>query len=194
MLETILLVIGSYCIGSCSTAILVCKGMGLADPRTEGSCNPGATNVLRLGGKKAALLTLLGDVLKGALPVSVAKLVLEVETTTQGLVALAAFLGHLYPVFFGFRGGKGVATAFGVLFPLSWLVGLCTTTTWIVVAAIFRFSSLAALTAAVFMPIYVAWLAPMYLPYICIMSLFLIGRHKENLRRLWRGEESKMHL
>lgn len=192
MEKLILLVVASYLIGSCSAAIITCKILGLPDPRTQGSQNPGATNVLRIGGKKAAVMTLLGDVLKGVLPVWVAKVVLGADITTQGLVALAAFLGHLYPVFFGFRGGKGVATAMGVLFPLYWPLGLLTVATWLIIAAVFRISSLAALMAALLAPLYTWWLASTYLLYVSIISLFLIWRHQENIRRLWQGKETKI--
>lgn len=189
---TILLVLVSYLIGSCSAAIVTCKILGLPDPRTQGSQNPGATNVLRIGGKKAAFFTLAGDMLKGVLPVVVAKFVLKTDTLTIGLVALVAFLGHLYPLFFKFRGGKGVATAIGVLFPLSWLLGLGFVFTWFVVAALFRFSSLAAIVAAFLAPFYTFWLAPPYLIYVSAMSLFLIWRHRENIIRLWQGREGKI--
>lgn len=189
---TILLVLASYLIGSCSAAIITCKILGLPDPRTQGSQNPGATNVLRIGGKKAAIFTLIGDVLKGFLPVVIAKFVLKADAITIGLVALAAFLGHLYPLFFKFKGGKGVATAIGVLFPLSWLLGLGFVFTWFVVAALFRFSSLAAMVAAFLTPCYAFWFAPPYIAYISIMSLFLIWRHRENIIRLWHRKEGKI--
>ena len=132
-----LIILGGYMFGSISTAIIVCKLMGLPDPRTEGSKNPGATNVARLGGKKAAALTLAGDMLKGLIPVLIAQY-LQMSPVILAATALAAFLGHLYPVFFGFQGGKGVATAFGVIYGLYWPVGLLTTATWLAMAVVFR--------------------------------------------------------
>jgi len=139
-----LIVFGGYLFGSISAAIVTCRLMGLPDPRSEGSRNPGTTNVLRLGGKKAALLTLVGDMLKGLLPVLIAGALTD-KPAVLAATALAAFLGHLYPVFFGFTGGKGVATALGVVFGLDWRVGLATVATWLMMAFIFRYSSLAAL-------------------------------------------------
>ena len=141
-----LLIPAGYLFGSISTAIIVCKLMGLPDPRTQGSRNPGATNVARLGGKKAAALTLAGDMLKGLLPVTIAH-ALGSDATILAGTALAAFLGHLYPVFFGFQGGKGVATALGVIYGLYWPVGLLTSAVWLIMAVLFRYSSLAALVA-----------------------------------------------
>ena len=143
---TYLLVPAGYLFGSISAAIIVCRLMGLPDPRTEGSRNPGATNVARLGGKKAAALTLAGDMLKGLLPVLAAH-ALQAGPLVLALTALAAFLGHLYPVFFGFQGGKGVATALGVTFGLHWMIGLLTAATWLATALLFRYSSLSALVA-----------------------------------------------
>src|SRR5512145_106507 len=151
-LTNIALVLVAYLLGSLSTAIILCRLMGLPDPRTQGSGNPGATNVLRFGGKKLAAFTLLGDMLKGLLPVVVASFITD-NATVLALVAMAAFLGHLYPVFFGFRGGKGVATALGVLLGLSWQVGLAVLVTWVVMALVFRISSLSALIAALLSPL-----------------------------------------
>ena len=146
-----LLIPGGYLLGSISAAIIVCKLMGLPDPRSEGSRNPGATNVARIGGKKAAALTLLGDMLKGLLPVLLAH-ALDAGAVVLAGTALAAFLGHLYPVFFGFQGGKGVATALGVSFGLHWLAGLTIAGIWLVMALLFRYSSLSALTAIALSP------------------------------------------
>ena len=151
MIIDILLVAGGYLFGSISTAILTCKLMGLPDPRTEGSGNPGATNVLRLGGKQAAFLTLCGDMLKGLVPVLVGH-ALHATPFILAATALAAFLGHLYPVFFSFQGGKGVATALGVLFGLYWPVGLSVAGIWLLMAFLFRISSLSALTAMLLAP------------------------------------------
>ena len=186
------LIVFAYLLGSISTAIIVCKLAGLPDPRTQGSGNPGATNVLRIGKKKHAVMTLVGDFLKGLVPVLIAQLS-GVAPLTLALVAMAAFLGHLYPVFFHFKGGKGVATAFGVLLGLSWQVTLAAVATWLVVALVSRISSLSALTAAVLAPFY-SWLFAPHIEFIlmmAIMSLFLIWRHKANIQRLMRGEEKR---
>ncbi len=186
------LILVAYLFGSISSAILVCRLMGLPDPRTEGSGNPGATNVLRVGGKKPAAITLLGDMLKGLLPV-LAGHWLGVSPLVLGLTGAAAFLGHLYPVFFGFRGGKGVATMLGVLFGLHWAVGAATAGTWLLVAKVMRISSLAALVATALAPLYV-WLilGPVW-PLVWItaaMTVLLFWRHRSNIQRLLSGEES----
>ncbi len=186
-----LLIAAGYLFGSLSSAIIVCKLWGLPDPRTQGSNNPGATNVLRIGGKKAAAVTLLGDTLKGVVPVLIARL-LEADAQTLALVAMAAFLGHLYPVFFGFKGGKGVATALGVLLALAWPVALAAAATWLVVAKVFKISSLAALIAACLSPLY-AWLLAQPREFVImlgVMSLLLIWRHRSNIRNLLSGAES----
>ena len=182
-----------YLFGSLSAAIIVCKLMGLPDPRSQGSRNPGATNVLRIGGKKAAAITLTGDMLKGLIPVLIAQAA-GVSPLTLALVAMAAFLGHLYPFFFGFQGGKGVATAFGVLAGLSWQVTLAVLATWLVMALLFRISSLAALTAAALSPLFAWWLAPHteYIVMMAIMALMLIWRHRSNIRNLLAGEEKHL--
>ncbi|HEY5789789.1 MAG TPA: glycerol-3-phosphate 1-O-acyltransferase PlsY, partial [Gammaproteobacteria bacterium] len=151
-----LMVLVAYLLGSLSSAVIVCRLAGLPDPRSGGSGNPGATNVLRLGGKRLAAVTLLGDLLKGLLPVLAARL-LGVEPALLGVIALAAFLGHLYPLFFGFRGGKGVATALGVLLGLDWVVGLATLLTWLAVALLSRYSSLSSLVATALAPAWVGW-------------------------------------
>ena len=187
-----LLVIAAYLLGSVSTAIIVCKVMGLPDPRSEGSHNPGATNVLRIGGKKAAAITLIGDLLKGLIPVVIAQLITD-NHTTIACVAMAAFLGHLYPIFFGFQGGKGVATALGVLLGLSWTLGLALALTWLVIAKVFRISSLAALIATSLAPLY-AWLLDLPQAYflMCLpLCALVIWRHKSNIQRLIQGEEGK---
>ena len=186
------LILIAYLIGSISSAILVCNLMGLPDPRTEGSGNPGATNVLRVGGKKAAAITLIGDMLKGLLPVLAASL-LNVAPLTLALTGLAAFLGHLYPVFFGFRGGKGVATMLGVLFGFHGLVGAATAGTWLVIAKGFKISSLAALIATLLAPLYV-WLiigpSMELIVTTAVMTAILFWRHRTNIQRLLSGEES----
>ncbi len=180
----------AYLFGSISTAIIVCKLMGLPDPRSQGSGNPGATNVLRVGGKKLAAITLAGDSLKGLIPVLFGRW-LEAPDMTLALVGLAAFLGHLYPVFFGFRGGKGVATLFGVLFGLHWVVGLATVGTWLFVAKILKISSLSALVASLLAPLYVWLIIPSreFIIITALMTLLLYWRHRSNIKRLLRGEE-----
>ena len=192
MLTTLFVVLG-YLAGSISTAIIVCRAMGLPDPRSEGSRNPGATNVLRFGGKKAAAITLAGDFLKGLLPVLLARGV-GVDDVGLALTGLAAFMGHLYPVFFGFEGGKGVATAFGVILGLSWLTALAALATWLIMAFTVRISSLSALTAATLAPLY-AWLFGLPLIYsaaILFMAILLIWRHRSNIRDLLAGTEDKI--
>lgn len=183
----------SYLFGSFSSAIIVCKIMGLPDPRTKGSRNPGATNVLRIGGKKAAIITLLGDTLKGVIPVLVAKW-FGMEPAGLALVTFAAFLGHLFPIFFRFEGGKGVATALGCMLALAWPVGLCWIITWGIVAALFRYSSLASLIASVLAPLF-TWYFTGNLIYVCtiaLMSVILIFRHMSNIKNLLAGKESRI--
>ena len=192
----------AYLLGSLSFAVIVSKAMGLKDPRSFGSKNPGATNVLRSGSKGAAIATLLLDAAKGWLPVMLVKWYGKpygLEEGTMAMVGLAAFVGHLYPVFFKFVGGKGVATALGVLVGISWILGLTTGATWLIMAYFFRYSSLASLTAAVFAPVYyifgdgtVWYLSKGVLLALSIMSLLLIYRHAENLGRLAKGTESRL--
>jgi glycerol-3-phosphate acyltransferase PlsY len=187
------LILFAYLLGSLSTAIITCKLMGLPDPRTMGSKNPGATNVLRTGNKKAAAVTLFGDFLKGLLPVLLG-LALGMEPQTLALIALAAFLGHLYPIFFRFQGGKGVATALGVILGLSWQVAVAALLTWLVMAKVFRISSLSALTAAVLTPLY-CWLLtpqPEFIALLLVISLLLLWRHRSNIRNLLSGREVKI--
>ncbi len=188
-----LIVLAAYLLGSISSAILVCRLMGLPDPRGQGSGNPGATNVLRIGGKKAAAITLLGDALKGLLPVLAAHW-LVVSPLVLALTGLAAFLGHLYPVFFGFRGGKGVATALGVQFGLYWPIGLTIAATWLFVAKVLRISSLAALISQGLAPLVVWWFwpAPELVAMQTIITLLLIWRHRSNIRKLLTGEEARI--
>ncbi len=182
-----------YFLGSVSSAVIVCKLSGLPDPRTTGSHNPGATNVLRVGGKKAAMVTLLGDMLKGLLPVAAANL-MGADSLIVAATGLAAFLGHLFPIFFGFQGGKGVATALGVMLGMNWLLGLAVIGTWVAVAAISKISSLSALTAALLAPVYAMLILqqPLSAGLIAVMSGCLFWRHRENIRRLLRGEEPRM--
>lgn len=187
------LILLAYLLGSISSAIIVCKLMGLPDPRGQGSGNPGATNVLRIGGKKAAAITLLGDTLKGLLPVLIAWY-FTANPMIIGLVGIAAFLGHLYPVFFGFKGGKGVATMLGVLFGYHWLAGAATGLTWLVIAKVFKISSLSALIATALAPLYV-WLVMEQLELVIItacMTLILFVRHRSNIQNLLSGAEGKI--
>jgi glycerol-3-phosphate acyltransferase PlsY len=197
LLYPVLATLVAYLIGSLSFAVIVSRVMGLNDPRTYGSGNPGATNVLRSGNKAAALLTLLFDALKGFVPVILvdqfgARVGLGEGTTA--LVALAAFLGHLWPVFFRFKGGKGVATAAGVLLGINPWLGLATLATWVIVAAFFRYSSLAAIVAAVFAPFYqlLIWGGGPAAIAITVMGLLLLWRHSANIQKLLNGTESKI--
>ena len=195
-------VVLAYLLGSLSFAVIVSRFMGLKDPRSYGSNNPGATNVLRSGNKFAAVATLLLDGLKGWLPVVLVKWFgrdYGLEDGTLAAVGLAAFLGHLYPVFFQFKGGKGVATAAGVLFGVDWLLGLATLTTWAIVAFFSRYSSLAALAAAVFAPLYyllgdrTAWYVDKQISLaIFVISAMLVYRHRDNINKLLKGTESRL--
>ena len=197
----LLLIPIAYLIGSISFAVVVSKCMRLPDPHSYGSGNPGATNVLRTGNKTAAVLTLIGDALKGYLAVMLARVILGDESLTSTLsswvlcgVVIAVFLGHVFPIFHGLKGGKGVATACGILFGINWILGLATLGTWIIVAAFMRYSSLAALAAAVFGPIYFVFLfgfQPMGIALVIVCSL-LIWRHRSNICNLMQGNESRI--
>jgi acyl phosphate:glycerol-3-phosphate acyltransferase len=192
-----LLIIGilvAYLLGSISSAIVVSKLLSLPDPRGFGSGNPGATNVLRAGSKSGAALTLAGDVAKGWLPVFIVMQLGYPPGLMVGLVGLAAFLGHLYPLYFGFQGGKGVATALGVILAISPLTGALVILTWVLVAAIFRYSSLAALIAALAAPVYLALIQPepWLVTVICVLVLFLYARHYGNIQRLLTGTEPRI--
>jgi len=187
----------SYLVGSLSFAVIISRLMGLADPRSYGSGNPGATNVLRSGHKAAALLTLAFDALKGYVPVMVALLWQErlgLGPFAIALVGLAAFLGHLWPVFFRFQGGKGVATAAGVLLALNPVLGAATLASWLLIAVFFRYSSLASLVAAAFAPFFQLLIWGVKPALLCIvpMSLLLVWRHGPNIRKLLAGTESKI--
>ncbi|KHK50732.1 glycerol-3-phosphate acyltransferase [Ralstonia sp. A12] len=197
VVATVLFTVAAYLIGSISFAVVVSRVMGLADPRTYGSGNPGATNVLRSGNKKAAILTLLGDAAKGWLAVWLAQLLAArfgVDETGIALVVIAVFLGHLYPVFHRFAGGKGVATAAGILLALNVWLGLATLATWIIIAVFFRYSSLAALVSAVFAPFFYVlmngfdWVAGA----VALMAVLLIARHRANIAKLLAGKESRI--
>jgi glycerol-3-phosphate acyltransferase PlsY len=193
MLSAATLVIAAYLLGSVSSAIIVCRLMGLPDPRTQGSNNPGATNVLRIGGKKAAAITLLGDSLKGLIPM-VAGHLLGVGPEGLAAIGLAAFLGHLFPVFFGFQGGKGVATALGVQLGLWWPIGLTVAALWLFVAKVLKVSSLSALISMGLAPIVVAvfWPDPALIGMQLVVSGILFWRHRSNIRNLIEGTEGKI--
>lgn len=183
----------AYLLGSVSSAIIVCQVMGLPDPRTQGSNNPGATNVLRIGGKKAAAVTLVGDSLKGLIPLLLAH-GLDLGTAALAATGLAAFLGHLYPVFFGFQGGKGVATALGVQFGLYWPLGLCVAAIWLFMAKVIRISSLSALVSMGLAPFLLWWLwdDPWLIGMQVVISLILFWRHRSNIRNLLTGAEGRI--
>ncbi len=187
----IIMIIAAYLLGSISSAILVCRVFQLGDPRDSGSGNPGATNVLRIGGKKAAILTLLGDSLKGAIPVAVS-LALNHPANIVGGVAVAAFLGHLFPVFFHFKGGKGVATFFGVLFVYNWQLGVYAGLCWLICAWAFRISSLSALITALTVPVYAWHFFPIQFLPLAIICGLLVVRHHKNIRQLWSGKEARL--
>mgnify|MGYP000393854931 FL=1 len=193
MLINILLIFSAYLLGSVSTAIIVCKILGLPDPRTGGSGNPGTTNVMRLYGKKAAFLTLVGDIFKGIIPVLLAKVIVDSEFIIV-ICGLAAFLGHIFPIYFKFEGGKGVATLIGILFATHWLLGVSYIITWILSALIFRYSSLAALIAALPIPIYSYFIEHnnQYTIGFAVIAIILFWRHKPNIYNLLNGKEDKI--
>ncbi|HDL7022224.1 TPA: glycerol-3-phosphate 1-O-acyltransferase PlsY [Yersinia enterocolitica] len=185
------MIIFAYLCGSISSAVLVCRVAKLPDPREHGSGNPGATNVLRIGGRTAAATVLIFDVLKGMLPVWIAYL-LHVSPLYLGLTAIAACLGHIYPVFFHFKGGKGVATAFGAIAPIGWdLTGLMTGT-WLLTVLLSGYSSLGAIISALIAPFYVWWFKPQFTFPVAMLSCLILMRHHDNIQRLWRGKESKI--
>ncbi len=195
------LVIASYLFGSVSTAIITCKLMGLPDPRTSGSNNPGTTNVLRIGGKKAAFITLLGDMFKGTIPVLITQFIIYFEVASfdqpfmvLALVGIAAFLGHLYPIFFKFKGGKGVATALGVLLGWSWILFVATGATWLITSFVTRYSSLSALVSFLVAPLYVYLVTQdATITIVCVvMTAMLYWRHGSNIKKLIAGEEKKI--
>ncbi len=197
----VLATVAAYLVGSLSFAVIVSRLMGLSDPRTYGSKNPGATNVLRSGSKAAAIVTLVLDALKGFIPITLVKLFgadYGLGDGTQALVAIAAFVGHLYPVFFKFKGGKGVATALGVVLGVHWILGLACMASFAIIVYFFRYVSLASMAAAAFAPFYylfgdrAAWYASKPILFaIFVMAVLLVIRHRENLSRLLAGTESK---
>ena len=201
-LYSVIAVVLAYLLGSLSFAVIVSRALGLKDPRSFGSHNPGATNVLRSGNKKAAIATLLLDGLKGWLPVVLVKWFGKdygLEDGTMAAVAFAAFLGHLFPVFFKFQGGKGVATAAGALLGIEWLLGLATLATWLIIAYFTRYSSVASMASAAFAPLFYLFgdRAAWYSERSVLMAIFMIGlllviRHGENINKLVSGKESKL--
>ncbi|OOF39234.1 acyl-phosphate--glycerol-3-phosphate O-acyltransferase [Rodentibacter rarus] len=190
-LFAILYMIFAYLLGSVSSAILICKMAGLPDPRQHGSHNPGATNVLRIGGRWAALGVLIFDILKGMGPVW-AGYYLGLTQFELGMVALGACLGHIFPIFFQFRGGKGVATAFGAIAPISWAVAGTTFSIWLILFLASGYSSLSAVITALLAPFYVWWFKPEFTFPVALVSCLLVYRHHDNIQRLWRGQEDKM--
>jgi len=192
-MEYLIFTIAGYLLGSVSSAVVVSRLMNLPDPRSEGSGNPGATNVLRLGNKVGAGLTLSGDILKGVLPVLAARWLSD-DSLSVALAGAGAFFGHLFPLFFGFKGGKGVATALGVFATISLPVAGGLALTWLVVALVFRYSSMAALVSAASAPLWTWWLlaTPVYTGLAILLALMLILRHRTNIGRLLAGTESKI--
>ncbi|MDE1232780.1 glycerol-3-phosphate 1-O-acyltransferase PlsY [Vibrio aestuarianus] len=186
----LIMIISAYLLGSISSAVLICRVLRLPDPRDVGSNNPGATNVLRIGGKKAAIAVLLFDMLKGTIPVWVGYY-LGIDPILLGLVAIAACLGHMYPIFFHFKGGKGVATALGAIAPIGLdLTGLIMLT-WVVIALLFRYSSLAALVTVLFAPFYTWLIKPQYTLPVAMLCCLIVFRHHQNIKRLFTGTEPK---
>ena len=190
--------IASYLLGSISSAIIICKIMGLPDPRTQGSKNPGATNVLRIGGKRIAAFVLLFDGLKGALPVILAHYYFDVHVFELTIILFCAFLGHVFPIFYGFKGGKGVATYLGGLIGLNFFVGLTFSIIWLIVAKVMKVSSIAALTATLLSPIYFYFIMYFYFfeshvlkatLIIFLINLFIYFTHRANIMRIMNGEE-----
>lgn len=192
MLLIIISIIIAYLIGSISSSIVICKIAKKPDPRTQGSGNAGATNMLRIAGKKLAFITLISDIAKGTIVILLGRL-LGLQDIVLGLLALAVLIGHAYPIFFKFKGGKGIATGLGVMFALSPLLGIAATITWIIIAILFRYSSLAALVTFVLAPFYALLLTnPIYFLTLIAMTAFVIWRHRENIARLRVGTEKKI--
>ncbi|MDH3760142.1 MAG: glycerol-3-phosphate 1-O-acyltransferase PlsY [Gammaproteobacteria bacterium] len=191
MLEALILVCFAYLLGSISSAIVLSKIMGFDDPRTEGSNNPGATNVLRIAGKKAAFFTLVGDFLKGLIPVAIGRL-LEIDPLLLALTGFAAFIGHCYPLFFRFQGGKGVATAMAATLAFNWIAGAALIAVWLLFAKVFKISSLAAIVSFSVVPLVIFWLTrdARIASVFVVLSAILIWRHKSNIQRLIGGTES----
>lgn len=191
LLLTITMIISAYLIGSISSAILVCKFLGLPDPRTTGSKNPGATNVLRMSNKLTAATVLFLDILKGTIPVWGAYF-LKIEPLYLGMIGVSACLGHMYPIFFNFKGGKAVATALGTLLPIGFTLGGLLILTWVLVVKFSKYSSLAAIVTVSIAPLYVYFLKPLYVYPTLMLSALIVFRHRENIKRLIKGTESKI--
>ena len=192
-LTAYLMIFGTYLLGSISSAIIFCRLAGLPDPRENGSKNPGATNVLRIGGRISALGVLLFDVLKGMLPVALA-LRFGLEPSEIGFIALAACLGHVFPIFFRFRGGKGVATALGTLIPFGMEISGLSLATWLITFLVFRYSSLSAVITALIFPAFVWWYKPEFTFPVALVCCLLVYRHHDNIQRLWRGQEDRIRF
>lgn len=189
----IIMIVVGYLLGSINTGILVAKYLKFPDPRTGGSGNAGANNMLRMAGKNAALITLIGDALKGFLAVAIARLV-GVHGFTLGVVAIAAMIGHIYPLFFKFKGGKGVATAIGGILAINFLTGLIAVIAWIIVLLVFRFASLASIAAIICAPLFAAFVHGGYYVALLIMAAIVIWRHWDNIDRLMKHQEDKVDL
>ncbi|NAX48275.1 glycerol-3-phosphate 1-O-acyltransferase PlsY [Photobacterium halotolerans] len=187
----LLIIIAAYLLGSVSSAVLICRLFRLPDPRDSGSGNPGATNVLRIGGRGAAALVLVCDILKGMLPVWISYF-LGINPFLLGIIGIAACLGHIYPLFFHFRGGKGVATALGALAPIGWDLSGMLIASWLVVAVLCGYSSLASIITALIAPMFTWWVKPQYTMPVAMLSCLIILRHHENVRRLLDGKEYKI--
>lgn len=192
-LTAYLMIFGTYLLGSVSSAIIFCQLAGLPDPRENGSRNPGTTNVLRIGGRLSALGVLLFDVLKGMLPVALA-LRFGLEPSEIGFIALAACLGHVFPIFFSFRGGKGVATALGTLIPFGMEISGLSLATWLITFLVFRYSSLSAVITALILPAFVWWYKPEFTFPVALVCCLLVYRHHDNIQRLWRGQEDRIRF
>ncbi|WP_298768333.1 glycerol-3-phosphate 1-O-acyltransferase PlsY [uncultured Shewanella sp.] len=190
---TLFMILAAYLAGSISSAVLICRLRGLPDPRTQGSKNPGATNVMRFGGVSTAIMVLIFDMLKGAAPAYIA-FILGIDPLFLGVIAIAACLGHIYPIFFDFKGGKGVATAFGAMAPIGGDLALCLIGTWLLIALLTRYSSLAAIAAALTAPIYTWWLDDRFTLPVAMLSALIVIRHKDNIIRLYQGKETKLRL
>ena len=191
LLLTLAMVIAAYLIGSISSAILICRFLGLADPRTTGSKNPGATNVLRMSNKLTAISVLFLDIIKGTIPVWSAYF-LKIDSLYLGFIGVAVCLGHMYPVFFSFKGGKAVATAFGTLLPIGFTLGALLIFTWLSVVKLTKYSSLAAIVTVLLAPLFVYLLKPLYVYPTLMLSVLILVRHKANIKRLLKGTESKI--
>ncbi|WP_162045529.1 glycerol-3-phosphate 1-O-acyltransferase PlsY [Vibrio taketomensis] len=185
------MIISAYLLGSISSAVLICRVLKLDDPRKVGSHNPGATNVLRIGGRKAALAVLICDMLKGTIPVW-GGYFLEIEPLMLGIAAIAACLGHMYPLFFHFKGGKGVATALGAIAPIGLDLTAMVMATWLIIALVFRYSSLAAIITVLLTPMYTWMIKPQYTLPVAMLCCLIIFRHHQNIRRLFEGTEPKL--